>query len=168
MLNTMARKTKASDKRRVEEAMSKYGITLQDLCLAVLVFHGIPSGDAFSVIYPDLSLVASQRESQYAKLIAARPQVLAFLNALIESESISGATSARQHDLSTKEGLLAALEEEVGNAVDVKQRADILMKIADLRRMKQDEEIGKEKLIHYYLPLRCEQCPAKAAYERLE
>ena len=90
--------------------MSKYGITLQDLCLAVLVFHGIPSGDAFSVIYPDLSLVASQRESQYAKLIAARPQVLAFLNAMIESESISGATSARQHDLTTKEGLLAALE----------------------------------------------------------
>lgn len=57
--------------------------------------------------------------------------------------------------------MIEALSRQVRDTDDPKQKADILMKIADLQRMKQDENTEKEKLVHYYLPLRCEVCPWK-------
>ena len=152
---------KVADRRKIENLMTKYGITIQELCLSVLVKNGIPSGDAFAVVYPELGKIPSQREQLYAKLIAARPSIIAYMNSIQDAIDISGTPQQTQFDLSTKEGLLAALEAEVIDGKDAKQRADILMKIADLRRMKQEEDTDRNKLIHYYLPLRCEVCPYK-------
>ena len=39
-----------------------------------------------------------------------------------------------------------------------KDRADVLMKIADLQQMKKDENTEEEETVHYYLPLQCYRC----------
>lgn len=149
----------------MEEVMAKYDLSIQEVCLAILVSHGVPTGDAFLVAFPEHGKVASQREAMYARLVSARPNIIAYINALSATADNASARQNQQFNLSTKEGLLASLEQEYSSAVDAKQRADILMKIADLRRMKQEEDTEKNKLIHYYLPLRCEVCPAKKEFE---
>lgn len=56
-----------------------------------------------------------------------------------------------------KEEVLNALAATV---VDLKgkEKADVLMKIADLQQMKKDEIVEEEKKVHFYLPLTCHQC----------
>lgn len=40
-----------------------------------------------------------------------------------------------------------------------KDRVAVLMSMADLQRMKQDENKEEEERIHYYLPMKCALCP---------
>ena len=70
-------------------------------------------------------------------------------------------------DLRTKDGVLTALETELENVTDPKQRTEIIGKIADLQRMKNEEDKQSRELIHYYLPLRCEECPYKTKIDEL-
>jgi hypothetical protein len=39
-----------------------------------------------------------------------------------------------------------------------KERADVMMKYAELLQMKKDEVKDEEKLVHFYLPLTCRDC----------
>lgn len=40
-----------------------------------------------------------------------------------------------------------------------KDKADVLMKIADLQQMKKEKDDTREKTVHFYLPLKCDYCP---------
>ncbi len=60
----------------------------------------------------------------------------------------------------TKDAILAALESEIPG-LRGKERTEVLLKIADLQRMKQEENKEEEQRVHYYLPLKCELCPLK-------
>ena len=57
----------------------------------------------------------------------------------------------------TKEEVLDALIAELPY-VSGKDRADLLMKIADLQRMKQEENIAEDNTVHFYLPVTCHMC----------
>lgn len=65
--------------------------------------------------------------------------------------------SEAEERLRTKDGVINALVAEL-KYTRGKARADLLMKIADLQRMKQKEDKKEEKLIHFYLPLPCYKC----------
>ena len=39
-----------------------------------------------------------------------------------------------------------------------KDRADVLMKIADLQQMKKEETIEEDNTVHFYLPISCKSC----------
>jgi hypothetical protein len=49
-----------------------------------------------------------------------------------------------------------------------KERADIMMKYADLLQMKKDEVKDEEKLVHFYLPISCYSCPLYEAQKAKE
>ena len=57
----------------------------------------------------------------------------------------------------TKEEVLDALIAELPY-VTGKDRADLLMKIADLQRMKQEENIAEDNTVHFYVPVTCHMC----------
>jgi hypothetical protein len=46
-----------------------------------------------------------------------------------------------------------------------KERADIMMKYADLLQMKKDEVKDEEHLVHFYLPISCYSCPLFEAHK---
>lgn len=58
----------------------------------------------------------------------------------------------------SKEDILSELNKLATLTNDTKLKAEILMKVADLEGMKKQEIKQEEKLIHYYLPLRCSKC----------
>ena len=67
----------------------------------------------------------------------------------------------------SKDDIITELNEIANNTPDTKKRAEILMKIADLQQMKQ-EQIGEteDERIHFYLPLKCWDCPYKEVFDR--
>ena len=56
-----------------------------------------------------------------------------------------------------KDAVLSGLEQTLPY-LRGKDRADVLMKIADLQQMKKDENTEEEETVHYYLPLQCYRC----------
>lgn len=63
----------------------------------------------------------------------------------------------------SKEDIITELNKLATLTNDTKLKAEILMKVADLEGMKKQEVKQDEKLIHYYLPLRCSKCSLYAA-----
>jgi hypothetical protein len=49
-------------------------------------------------------------------------------------------------------------QEQQMKSLDGLKRAKILATIADLQRMKQDENKDETELTHFYLPLTCKRC----------
>lgn len=152
-------KKKETDKRGVMvRLMSKHQVTEREFMLAVLVAWGVPAGDAFGAL---MECKPEYREQMWQRYKNDKSN-LGTMELIRElSDGPVADSGGFSYDLKSKEGMIDALSEQVKNADDPKQRADILMKIADLQRMKQDENTEKEKLVHYYLPLRCEECPWK-------
>lgn len=65
-----------------------------------------------------------------------------------------------------KDEIISALAREA-DRLQGKDRVDVLNKIADLQRMKQEENKTEEERVHFYLPLTCYVCPLfKAEKER--
>lgn len=148
--------------RNLSAVMAKYALALEDVCLAVLIVSGVPDIDALRVVYK-VQADDNKAQSLLNKLFAERPQLNAYIADLRNGRVINACGAQRKRDLRSKSGVLDALEEEANNTADAKQRADIIMKIADLQRMKNDEDKERESLVHYYLPLRCDVCPYKDA-----
>lgn len=57
----------------------------------------------------------------------------------------------------TKDEVIDALASTV-DSLHGKDKADVLMKLADLQRMKQEEVVEEDNTIHFYLPISCKMC----------
>lgn len=156
-------------KKRLIELMRKYNLTKQEVLLAHLIASKISYGDAFECIFKSS---ANDKELACKRYLTGRPQIEVLIEALETGESDKAIEDKMRPkldgvDLRTKDGVLSALEAELGNVVDPKQRTDIIGKIADLQRMKNEEDKQTRELIHYYLPLRCEECPYKSKIDQM-
>jgi hypothetical protein len=70
-----------------------------------------------------------------------------------------GSTSD-DNDLTDKANVIRELQVLYKAEQNPKQKSEILMKIADLERMKNESTKEQEKLVHFYIPLReCKHCP---------
>ena len=61
-------------------------------------------------------------------------------------------------DYTQRRNLIQALSDAANNERDTLRRSKILATIADLQRMKQDENKEEKDLVHFFLPLRCSDC----------
>jgi hypothetical protein len=63
-------------------------------------------------------------------------------------------------DLTDKSNVIKELQILYRSEHNAKAKSDILMKIADLERMKQEKPVQEEDRVHYYMPhSECEKCP---------
>lgn len=154
-------------KRRVNVLMKNYNLYKQEVMLAMLLYADVSLADAFECIF---RTSASDKEGACRRYIANKPNIQILVDALRQDvngkKSVNMATyDADAINLRTKEGVLTAYEEELKSTSDIKQRMDILSKIADLQKLKNEEDKQSQDLIFYYLPLRCEECPMKKTYD---
>ena len=74
-------------------------------------------------------------------------------------------SNPEQKNFRDKDDIVAELNVLATSVTDPKHKAEILMKIADLQQMKKEETVkSEEDTIHFYLPLKCNQCPLYTAY----
>lgn len=160
---------KIDAKKRLIELMKRYDLTKAEVMLAHLIAQNLPLGDAFDTVYRS---TASDKDMACRRYLAGRPNLNVLVNALRDGSADKKAADEIRPkldniDLRTKDGVLTALEKELDNADDTKQRTDIIVRIADLQRMKNEEDKVNSQLVHFYIPLRCEMCPFKEKVEQL-
>ena len=109
----------------------------------------------------------SKAKENYTHVLALRwlksDAVKAYLNQRRGEVLFVGGKSATEKeslkvDFSQRGNLIRALSDAANNEGDNVRRAAILKQIADLQRMKQDENKDEADLIHFYLPLKCHYC----------
>lgn len=150
-------------RKELDMLMIKYNVSAKEVFFAQLVACGMPLGDVFGALFG----TDSPRKDKTARdYIGMRPSLSSLIKALSATATRADGNSPVPFDLRTKDGVIEAMQAEYAAAKDNKQRADILNKIADIQQMKKEEDKESQKLIHYYLPLRCEACPAYSVLTR--
>lgn len=154
--------------KRVTDLQQIYQLTPDDVFFCMLVASGASRGEAYATIFRPRSTKRETAQRGAAQLAKDKPGI----NKLIRSfEDNRAAFLPEKKSTETEE------EEKAGNVVQYrdkdavlsgleqtlpylrgKDRADVLMKIADLQQMKKGENTEEEETVHYYLPLQCYRC----------
>lgn len=165
--------------KRVTDLQQIYQLTPDDVFFCMLVASGASRGEAYATIFRPRSTKIETAQRGAAQLAKDKPGI----NKLIRSFEDNRAAFLPDNDSpkskKKKKNTEAEEEEKAGNVVQYrdkdavlsgleqtlpylrgKDRADVLMKIADLQQMKKDEntEEEEEETVHYYLPLQCYRC----------
>lgn len=146
----------------ISDLCIRYSLGAEDVCFALLVGRGVDLSTAFKVVY---GTTTKDPMRAAKRLLESKPQIEIIINSERGGSKAAAKAPMRVSkgvDLRSKSGVLDALENAYKSADTAKMQADILSKIADLQKMKNEEDREKEKFVNYYLPLRCEVCPWKA------
>lgn len=159
--------------KRVTDLQQIYQLTPDDVFFCMLVASGASRGEAYATIFRPRSTKIETAQRGAAQLAKDKPGI----NKLIRSFEDNRAAFLPDKDSPSKKKKKNTETEEEENVVQYrdkhavlsgleqtlpylrgKDRADVLMKIADLQQMKKDENTEEEETVHYYLPLQCYRC----------
>lgn len=148
---------------------AKLGITQQQLVMADLMCVGYSEEEAYCAVNPDKWHMSEDRITREAKLETEKPnfkKAYAERIALHKENGISmdGVLAADEllDKRSTAKLILNAALKQPANS---KERIEGLMKYSDLMRYKSDEVEGSTTdTIHFFLPMKCGQCPLLKNY----
>lgn len=159
--------------KRVTDLQQIYQLTPDDVFFCMLVASGACRGEAYTTIFRPRSTKIETAQRGAAQLAKDKPGI----NKLIRSFEDNRTAFLPDNDSTKSKKKKKNTEAEAGNVVQYrdkdavlsgleqtlpylrgKDRADVLMKIADLQQMKKDENTEDEETVHYYLPLQCYRC----------
>lgn len=160
--------------KRVTDLQQIYQLTPDDVFFCMLVASGASRGEAYATIFRPRSTKIETAQRGAAQLAKDKPGINKLIRSFEDNRAAFLPDNKKKKNTETEE------EEKAGNVVQYreyrdkdavlsgleqtlpylrgKDRADVLMKIADLQRMKKDENTEEEETVHYYLPLQCYRC----------
>ncbi|UBU95437.1 MAG: hypothetical protein [Bacteroides phage LoVEphage] len=160
--------------KRVTDLQQIYQLTPDEVFFCMLVASGASRGEAYATIFRPRSTKIETAQRGAAQIAKDKPGI----NKLIRSFEDYRADFRPDNDspkskkkkkyteeeeeekvvqYRDKDAVLSGLEQTLPY-LRGKDRADVLMKIADLQQMKKDENTEEEETVHYYLPLQCYRC----------
>lgn len=150
--------------KELKRAARKDGLSVQEKAFADLVVMGWDYADAYlaSGMYnPLYKLDVNMMELQKLK---ETQRFAGYYNSRVEEhrkkseEFLQGGGNAdagtEKVDFRSKDSIIDQLG-KAATSLSGKDRADVLMKIADLQQMKKDENKDEEERVHFYLPANC-------------
>ena len=161
--------------KKIERQAKKEKLTVDDMSMADLMCLGYADADAYLITHQDQKIygedyIKKQITSivvtpEFIKYTARRNRAMKQNSAKIETGRFDGHDDD-QEQLPDKEQLARELLSIARSLPSgSKERADIMMKYADLMQMKKDA-IEEESTIHYYLPLSCDKCELYAKHKK--
>lgn len=157
--------------KRVTDLQQIYQLTPDDVFFCMLVASGASRGEAYATIFRPRSTKIETAQRGAAQLAKDKPGINKLIRSFEDNRADNDSHKSKKKKKSTE------TEEKAGNVVQYrdkdavlsgleqtlpylggKDRADVLMKIADLQQMKKDENTEEEETVHYYLPLQCYRC----------
>jgi hypothetical protein len=174
--------------KETQNRMRQFMLTEQEVYLASLIAAGHSDEEAYSLIYEPNTLsdeslhVLVGRVTSRKKGIKDLVDTLTRVNMKGLTAQIGSASEAMNKKLgrkskkksageggfdpTNKDSIIRVLSDQLELATDPKTKTDIAMKIADLQRMKQDENKDEQELVHFYLPLTCKRCSLYVAEKK--
>lgn len=170
--------------KRVTELQRIYSLTPEDVFFCMLVASGTTRQEAYAAIYRPTTNGTGTIASKAATLQKNKPGISQLIEAIQYQRS--GATTTKtgspkedaaniaesnkvdKKTLDTfrsKDGILEGLI-KVLPSVTGKDKAAVLIQIADLQRMKQEENKEEAEQVVYYHPVSCFRCALYAEHKK--
>lgn len=152
--------------KRVTDLQQIYQLTPDDVFFCMLVASGASRGEAYATIFRPRSTKIETAQRGAAQLAKDKPGINKLIRSFEDNRSKKKKKSTETEEeekagnvvqYRDKDAVLSGLEQTLPY-LRGKDRADVLMKIADLQQMKKDENTEEEETVHYYLPLQCYKC----------
>lgn len=156
--------------KRVTDLQQIYQLTPDDVFFCMLVASGASRGEAYATIFRPRSTKIETAQRGAAQLAKDKPGINKLIRSFEDNRTAflpdNDSTKSKKKKKNTetevvqyrdKDAVLSGLEQTLPY-LGGKDRADVLMKIADLQQMKKDENTEEEETVHYYLPLQCYRC----------
>lgn len=169
--------------KKMKSVMRKYGLQPSQKAIADLVAAGWEEADAYQLfglynpVYADefneqemrkmLDDVNMKRYIAFAKSEIKTNVEKLKLQELVLEEKGSSERERPEKKFRDKDEVIDELASTVGD-LKGKDKADVLMKIADLQQMKKEKDEGREKTVHFYLPLKCDYCALYKKYRQIK
>lgn len=152
--------------QRMKEARSLKA-TIGEVIFADLLSIGYSEEDAYAVAYPmDAALSIRMRKTNRESIVRTpRFRILCDERRKKNETYLSVPHTSKDLDLISaedvaKEILMSAKAQPVGS----KERADLMAKYNDIRKDNEQVVENVTDAIHFYLPVKCHQCPLFTAY----
>ena len=163
--------------KRITDLQQIYQLTPDEVFFCMLVASGASRGEAYAVIFKPRSTKIETAQRGASQLAKDKPGINKLIQSfeenrtcfVINNDSTKGKKKKKNTDnedenncenivqYRDKDSVLTGLEQTLPY-LKGKDRADVLMKIADLQQMKKDENTEEEETVHYYLPMQCYRC----------
>lgn len=145
---------------RLKREALRVGCDPNHIILADLILSGYTDAEAYDIAYSEM-IAASAKVK-----IDNRDRVFASEG---YKRAYDSRKSARQVEVTAiedrgKEDVLRELNDMATRERDVKMKAELLMKIAEIKQMKKDVTIDDEDPVQFFFPLSCVKCPLLEAY----
>lgn len=145
---------------RLKREAAKIGCEPNHIILADLILIGYSEAEAFDIAYSErvgmsAQQVIAEREKQlasdgYKRAYDAKREIRSFSTDSIVSRE--------------KEDVLKELNIMASNERDTKLKAELLMKIAEIKQMKKDVISDNDDPVQFFLSIDCEKCPLLVKY----
>lgn len=163
--------------KRITELQRIYSLTPEDVFFCMLVASGATKQEAYAVIFRPTTIGSGTIASKATSLQSKKPGISQLIEAIqyqrTESAIPTKSKSAKKdvariaennkvdkkvlETFRTKDGILQNLIQTLP-VLTGKDKAAVLMQIADLQRMKQEENKEEAEQILYYHPISCYRC----------
>lgn len=148
--------------QRLKKEAQKYSVPAQTLVMADLMSIGYTENEAYTIAYSDNASLSKQQNITIRENITRSAK---FLQLLDDRRSQRGMTAAvpdgELKPQYSKEEVASKLRAQIEMLPDgSKEKADVLMKYADLFAYKKEEKKAEEEdVIRVWMPLTCDICP---------
>lgn len=158
-------------KRFINET-KRYSISVLERAMADMIMMGWDATEAFIATGQYKPTLADEWNKQQIDKIINDPSILTYMQSKQKAIRLGRfkkipTSCDKDEKEETEEDFTGKFRDknEVLNALVAtvkdlkgKDRADVLMKIADLQQMKKEETIEEDNTVHFYLPISCKSC----------
>lgn len=154
--------------RKLINKTRKLGLTVMEMAFCDLVGAGWDTNDAYMAAFHKGATMDEAYLTKCVLSLLQKQQIIAQIDVAKGEKKDRKTKKAKERneengfstDIISKEKMLQELfEAKEGMDVGSKEWLDTQKMIADITRMKQDEVKTEDTTIHYFLPLKCPECP---------
>lgn len=154
---------------RLRKEAGRYNVPVQTIIMVDLMGIGYTENEAYSIAYSENARLSKQQNISIRENIT---QAVGFSDILKDRGRVVKAKPSTETHMGdttpqmSKDEVAAQLKVQIDMLPDgSKEKADVLMKYADLFAMKKEEKKGdEEEVIKVWMPLTCDLCPYKKSY----
>lgn len=152
---------------RLKKEAEKRGMPAETLLMADLMAIGYTENEAYNIAYTSNAILSKKQNVSIRENITSTPDYEALVRerqAIIgERLGVPSATTSGSTEQLSKDEVASQLRRQIELLPDgSKEKADVLMKYADLFSYKKEEPKNEEEdVIRVWVPLTCDICPYK-------
>lgn len=152
---------------RLKKEAEKRGMPAETLLMADLMAIGYTENEAYNIAYTSNAILSKKQNVSIRENITSTPDYEALVRErqtiIGERLGVPSATTSGSTEQLSKDEVASQLRRQIELLPDgSKEKADVLMKYADLFSYKKEEPKNEEEdVIRVWIPLTCDICPYK-------